>query len=155
MFKAFLCLLIICATSFVGCFYSHKLSKRKEILELFSLELSTSLTKIRYQSNTLANVFSDKFSGYVFNDESNFFLQWKDMLKYYDKTLKKEDVDLLLECGEKLGTSDINGETDNINMYIEMLTSKVAQAQNDIEKKSKLYRTLGLYSGIALTILLI
>ena len=76
------------------------------------------------------------------------------MLKYYDKTLKKEDVDLLIECGEKLGTSDINGETDNINMYIEMLTSKVAQAQNDIEKKSKLYRTLGLYSGIALTILL-
>ncbi len=155
MLKAYLCILVVCATSFIGCFYSHKLHKRKEILELFSLELCTSLTKIRYQSNTLATVFSNKFKGFVFCSESSFFQQWKEMLKLYDKNLKKEDIELLLECGEKLGTSDVCGETDNINMYLEMLSQKVKQAQSDIEKKSKLYRTLGLYSGIALTILLI
>ena len=53
------------------------------------------------------------------------------MLKYYDKTLKKEDVDLLLECGEKLGTSDINGETDNINMYIEMLNDAILESKGE------------------------
>lgn len=154
MIKAFLCLFLVCSSSFVGCFYSHKLYKRKEILLMFSRELCESIQRIRYERKTLADVFSYKFSGFAFSSDKSFSEQWCDMLKNYEKFLKNDDLNLLVDCGEKLGKSDIYGEEDNINLSLNLIKSKIKESENEIEKKSKLYRTLGLCSGIAVSILL-
>lgn len=155
MFKVIMCLVIVFSSGVVGFSLSNKLSKRKEILEMFSLELNSCATRIRYSSDTLARIFSHRFNDYVFSDEKSFYIQWSEVVKLYEKYLIKDDVELLKSFAQNLGTADIETEIGNINMYIEMLKSNISDAHECITKKSKLYRVLSLSAGLMVSILLI
>ena len=119
------------------------------------LELKNAKTVIRYSSKSLSNVFSSSFMDYPFCDDSPFYNQWEDMLKKYSKTLSCEDVQILLGFGKSIGTSDVSGELSNIDMYINLLQAQINEAQNIIETKSNIYKTLGLSLGLAIAIILI
>lgn len=154
MIKLILCLVITITSSFVGFSFSHRLYKRKEVLEQFVLELKNALTQVRYSTDSLAKIFSKKFNGYFFDDETDFFVQWLKMLKIYENELSKKDIEMLSSFAKNLGTSDLDGEINNLNMYIELLNNSIKEAQNNINLKSKLYRTLGMSFGLALSIML-
>ena len=76
------------------------------------------------------------------------------MLKIYENELSKKDIEMLSSFAKNLGTSDLDGEINNLNMYIELLNNSIKEAQNNINLKSKLYRTLGMSFGLALSIML-
>lgn len=155
MLKLLLCIVIVVSSSVLGCHYSNKLLIRKSVLQKFIKELKSSVTQIRYTSATLCEIFSDKFSDFHFTSDDVFATQWKTLVHSYEKSLDKSDVKLLISFAENLGTTDVDGEISHIEMYIDLLNSSVQDAQNNINQKSKLYRTLGLSSGILVSILLL
>ncbi len=155
MFKLLLCILIVLCSTLVGFSYSSKLSARKKTLESFVLELQNVKTIIRYSSKELYKVFENSFIDYKFSDDKPFSEQWKDMLKMYSRILYPSDIEILSSLGKTLGTSDLSGELSNIDMYISLLSSQISQAQQSIDTKSGVYKTLGLSLGLAVAIILI
>ena len=155
MLKLLLCVVIVLCSTLVGFSYSTKLFTRKKVLESFVLELKNAKTKMRYSSNELYKIFENNFMNYNFYENIPFDMQWNDMLKDYSKVLTKTDIDLLSNFGKILGTSDLNGEISNIDMHINLINAQILHSQKCIESKSKVYRTLGLSSGLAVAIILI
>lgn len=155
MLKPMLCIVIVLSATMTGFYYSNKLYIRKDTLQKFINELKASVTQIRYSSDNLCDIFSDKFSGFEFCDEQPFLIQWNNLLKSYDSKLKKSDIKLLLSFAQNLGKADVNGEISHIQMYIDMLNDCVEDAKNNINSKSKLYRTLGVSFGLLISILLL
>ena len=60
-----------------------------------------------------------------------------------------------ISFAQNLGKADVNGEISHIQMYIDMLNDCVEDAKNNINSKSKLYRTLGVSFGLLISILLL
>ena len=54
-----------------------------------------------------------------------------------------------------LGSTDIEGQVSQIAVTQKMLDEKIKEAVIENNKNSKLYRTLGISSGLALAIILI
>ena len=77
------------------------------------------------------------------------------MLKSYLKLLDIKDIEVLTEFGECIGTNDVTGEMNNIELYLSLLNECVQNAEQDIKNKSRLYKTLGLSLGIVISILLV
>ncbi len=155
MLKILLCLVVVLSSTVLGFYYSNRLFRRKEILQLFINNLKDAQTRIRYESSNLCEIFSDKFSDFTFDSEKIFLQQWSELLKLYHDTLTKSDIKLLLSFAENLGKTDVNGEISHIQMYVELLSSSVNEAENSINSKSKLYRTFGVSVGLLISILLI
>ena len=155
MIKLLLCIPIIASSSLVGFSYSNSLYRRKSVLENFSLMIKNCSTKIRYNSGDLFEIFDTESINYSFNTKKPFCEQWCEMLKAYSKILTIEDIKILKDFSENLGTYDVSGELSNISMYIEMLSAQIEIADQQIKEKSKLYKTLGMSFGLAVAILLI
>ncbi|MBQ8539291.1 MAG: stage III sporulation protein AB [Ruminococcus sp.] len=155
MFKLILCIVIILCSTLVGFSYSSKLFERKRVLESFVLELKNAKTRMRYSSNELYKIFENNFMKYSFCENIPFINQWDDMLKGYSKLLTKQDFKLLYDFGKTLGTTDLNGEISNIDMYITLLDKQILHSQKCIDSKSGVYKTLGLSLGLAVAIILI
>lgn len=155
MNKLILCVVIVVSSSIFGFYYSNILYRRKAILQLFICNLKYAKTRIRYELKNLCDIFSDKFSDFTFDNEKQFVPQWSELLKFYEKTLTKNDIKLLKSFAENLGKTDVNGEISHIEMYIELLNSRVNDAENSINSKSKLYRTMGVSVGLLISIMLL
>ncbi len=155
MFKMLLSLLVVLCSTLVGFSFSNKLYKRKRILESFVLLIKNSATKIRYTNSTLASVFSENFMECEFDEETPFLHQWDKMLEKYSNMLNSSDIKILHDFASSLGTTDVIGEEKNIEMYLLLLNEKIVDASECIQKKSKLYKTLGLSVGLTVSILLL
>lgn len=155
MIKLILCIVVVLSSTLVGFSFSSRLSSRKSILEAFVIELKNCATQIRYSSGDLSQIFSNNFMSYSFSDSKPFYQQWTDMLSTYSKVLTKKDIEVLTDFAHTLGTCDIAGEINNIELHIEMLNAQITDAQSQITTKSKLYKTLGVSLGLVVAILLI
>lgn len=69
--------------------------------------------------------------------------------------LKKEDKSLIIEFGRLLGTADIDGELSHIGLYKELIETNIDNSKEELNQKSKLFKLLGLFSGIAAALLII
>ena len=97
MIRLILCIVIVFSSTIGGFYFSSKLSKRKDILLNFELELKNTLTKIRYNQSNLSQLFENNFMGYSFDDSKKFSLQWNEMLNNYKEILTDEDIRVLAD----------------------------------------------------------
>lgn len=153
--KILLCIVIVLSSTVLGFYYSNRLYRRKEILQLFINNLKVAQTHIRYESCNICEVFCDKFPQFTFDSEKVFFSQWAELLKIYETFLTKSDIKLLTSFAKNLGKTDVSGEISHIQMYIELLNTCVNEAEKSINSKSKLYRTFGVSVGLLISIMLI
>lgn len=86
-----------------------------------------------------------------------FFDAWQKGLLEIPKSmgLTKEDLRLLTDFGQGLGTTDLEGQLSHCELYKAMFSSRLKQAREERTKKVKLYRMLGLFSGIAVSLLIL
>lgn len=69
--------------------------------------------------------------------------------------LKPEDVSLLLSFGEVIGTTDLNGQVSSCELHGKLLEEKLISARAAKEKYGRLYATMGILTGLVLSILVI
>lgn len=136
-------------------YLSRRLTKRRDVLIGFEKTLHRALIRIEYNSGDLYEAFSDNFAVFVFQHEKPFCDQWHEMVKSVASSLKKEDVTLLTEFTDGLGTSDTEAQRGHIQLYLELLKERIEEANDDVRLKAKVYRIIPLSLGAVIALLLI
>lgn len=155
MFRLILCLIIVLSSSYIGYIKSRALLDRKKLLQIFTSEFNACITKLSYSSQTLTEIFNSGQLEYSFSEDSSFYDQWLEMLCKYNNRLKRDDILLLEEFALLLGVTDTQSQIQHINLYIDLLSKNIEDAENDIATKSRLYRIFGFSIGTVISILII
>lgn len=151
------CVGLVCAFLFfalIGAYQSIKLKRRKENLNDILLFLNKLETQIRYKRGDIVSlVFScaDNVLTPLKNAES--FEEYQGIIS--DLPVKKEEKGLLSKFFYEIGSMDLDGELSSIKLYTEFFNEIYEKSKLDIDNKSKLYRMLGIFAGLAFVIFFI
>lgn len=172
LLKLLLSIIIFSTCTSIGFFYGNKFSNRLENLIYLEQCLKILETEIIYGSTPLPEALSNVYSkgnakvSFIFEEikedllmnkrkqvyES--FLSIKELL--YDKLyLKKPDVEIFISLGRVLGTSDREDQQKNFVLILNQISSLILEAKEERNKNEKLYRSLGLITGIGIIIILV
>ena len=141
--------------------YAHILKAIEEESFLRMAALS-SLKSIPFLSNNKKNAIDNEISRLqiqIFNAQKDIELinlQINSCLSIIENlNFNNKDKELLSSFFKDLGTTDIDGELSHIKMYQELFSEQYKLSKEDIKNKGKLYRMLGLFSGLAFVVLFI
>ena len=165
MLKIIMCILLILCGTFLGNWFSVRLTRRRE--NLFSLveALNKIKTNIAFGGFEIRRVIADSFksaTGFEVltdTDESceNFTQWWKNSVAKItaNTALDTEDISLLLRFGETLGVTDTQGQMDNCDLYITLFSKRQKSAEKIENSNKRLYRVLGFSCGCTVTLVLL
>ncbi len=80
---------------------------------------------------------------------------WTRAVNDISSELINDDSELFLLLGECLGTTDLEGQIKSIELFKSKLNQQLKTAKEICNKNKKLYKNLGLYSGLLITVLLL
>ena len=166
MLKLFGILAIIVSTSLIGVSMSDKLKKRVKELNLINYMLDEISVLIRYKAITVYEIVESLKQNQMYNDlgfitgfecdiKTPFYTAWDKSVSNMQSELTPYDKKLLKSFGNSLGTSDISGQLSSIEVFKSDFSKLEKEAAALYEKKSKLYRSLGLLGGMFVSIMLI
>ena len=72
-----------------------------------------------------------------------------------DTSLDKEDIETLKGLSSLLGKVDLEGQVGEIELVDSFLDTQILKAEEQEKKFVKMYKTLGIVIGIAISIVLI
>ena len=159
--------IIIAVTSFAGCYFSSALKTRLVNLKKINFLIDEIIILLRYKASTVYEITeclksSERFAdfGFLSNilpDENIPFQQkWNNAINANPPlNLKENDLEILADIGKKLGTSDIEGQLSTLHLQRSELETLILSAEAECEKKSKLYRSLGVLAGAFISVMLI
>lgn len=164
LFKLIGATLLAASTFSVGVSMSKSLYRRKEFLKSFIVFIDSLATHIRYNSDDIFNLVSicadseelKCFEFFSSHNNESFDKLWSKSILTIPRAyaLKKSDIDLLLQFGSQLGKTDIDGQLKHIKLYKDFFKKQLDDAEDAIVKKSKLYKTIGLFAGTAAALIM-
>ena len=171
MLKVIGVILIILSCSAAGIWYSMRLQERLDLLYLQQKMLVMLEREITYGISTLPEALCNtsmrldepfrKFLQEVSQqiqrgDDYTFFDIWNENVEYMltETALTGNDKEQLKNLGKYLGHLDITTQKQMIDMYSKELEIKIQQVRSTLEDKKKLYRSLGVLSGLFLAVTL-
>ncbi|WP_405343856.1 stage III sporulation protein AB [Ruminococcus sp.] len=155
MIKLILCIVILFCGAVIGIHLSQKLIRRRDILTQFDLLFHTALIRMEYNAGDLCEVFADNFAGFVFEHTIPFDIQWHRFIDGFTYVLSKEDIEMLRSFTKDLGAADVDSQRQHITLFGELLKEHISQAQDDIQKKAKMYRIIPLSVGMVISLMVI
>lgn len=143
-----------------GYLRAGRLYARRNFLRSFLSFLDTLSTGLRYSGEdifTLMHQCGGFFEMNAADASKPFELAWADCIKPLTKrySLHRQDEELLFSFGERLGKTDLEGQLSHIELYQTLFEKQEGNAEEDIGKKSKLYKALGLFVGVSAAIMLV
>lgn len=155
--------LISASGLFLGMYMSGRLKKRRELLEKMQVFLNTAATSVRYSSDDIFRVTglcarSCGLDGFEFDSSDAPFQDlWRSEIKALSSKyhLNNSDRELLTELGNSLGTTDAEGQLHLIELYKSLLAKQLEAAEAEQRQKTRVYVSVGLFSGLSLAIVLI
>ena len=157
--------LIACAMAWRGMCEAQKLQQRVEFLKAISAGLETVKTEMEFGRYELGYIFKKLDT----KNDRGFFktcqkgIEEKGIKKAWanavaDVTeygfLKDNDSDIILQLGNRLGMSDIEGQKNNIDMTVTELQKNITVAEEEYIRLGKVYRGCGVLLGIFIMIIL-
>ena len=153
--KLILCIVILFCGAVIGIHLSQKLSRRRDVLTRFEVLFHRALIRIEYNAGDLCEVFSDNFANYSFEHTIPFDIQWDRFIDGFSYVLSKDDIIMLRSFTKDLGAADIESQRQHITLFSDLLREHISQAQDDIQKKAKMYRIIPLSVGMAISLMVI
>ncbi len=82
---------------------------------------------------------------------------WKQALeeKKIHTSFTKEDIEVLKGLSKMLGSMDLEGQINNIDLINELLNNQIQEATLEKSKNEKMYKTLGISVGLTIAIILV
>lgn len=80
---------------------------------------------------------------------------WVQALQETKCNLNQEDISVMQNLGRLLGQTDLDGQISEIEVVNDFLTAQLENASEERRKNEKMYRTLGLVTGLTIAIILI
>ncbi len=162
--KIFGGLLLVISGTLVGLLYSKRLFLYREFYKKiinFSSSLSVQLRYSTADIFTLTALCADtaEIDFFDFKNEKNlpFSAVWSKNTEAIPSKfgLNRNDKQLLLEFGEQLGKTDVEGQLKHLELYEEIFKKQLENAETEIKNKSKLYKTMGFFVGTAVALMII
>lgn len=172
MIKIIGSIFVIFSSAGIGYILGKDFSKRVIQLKQLRMSLQMLETEITYSSTPLPYAFeiisqkcgspvkeifkavSDKLKGRHYSTVGEAFekalLDCNNMTCY-----KKEDMEILKSFANSLGSSDREGQIKSFNLVIKQLEGQENIAEESRAKNEKMYKSLGLLSGLAIAIILL
>ncbi|MCI9177474.1 MAG: hypothetical protein HFJ28_02605 [Clostridia bacterium] len=167
VFKLFILALIIVASSTIGILFSKRYFNREKEIKEMKTALNMFATKIKFTYEPIPNLFreiANKIEGNVGNifeiaatkmDEKSAGEAWEEALNQMPHNFNKEDLAVLKNLSKLLGQTDLEGQLSQIETVNEFLKNQLENALEERRKNEKMYRTLGIVSGLTIAIILI
>lgn len=162
MIKIFGILLIIFSGCGVGIYFSERLSDKVRRLEKLKYMTDEIMTLIRYRHLTTNEIVQELgrnrnfevFEFENFRDERTFCENWSRWAEE-NNVFSDEERDWLKSFGSTLGESDTDGQISSITVHMSRLEKMIAETEIEYRTKGKLFRSLGLISGVLVAVLII
>lgn len=167
LIKFLILALLLFITSWLGIILSKKYSNRVKELKQVKTGLNIIENKIKFTYEPIPEIFkeiSTKFIGSVSGIFKNSYENmknidagkaWESSIDIANCNLNKEDKDVIKGLGKLLGKTDVDGQISQLNLINNFLDTQIKQAEAEKEKGEKLYRKLGVISGLIIVIALI
>lgn len=168
MIKFVTCILIISGCTAIGFIKAYTYKARRielentlELVRMLELEIAykkDSLKKIFERISSLKSCwFSQvlKDCGDCLGNEKPLNMAWHQAIRYNSAQcpLLKDDIEILKDVSMGLGKSDIKGQKQIIEPAVAKLESKIKEAKNAEIKSGKMYRSLGIATGIVIAVI--
>lgn len=167
MLKAVCLFAIILLSSLGGMYFSAALKNRVITLKRINYMLEEIYIMLKYRSATVYEITDalsrdERFSDFDFLREISFlsgrpFQQsWCESLEnHIPFGMNKSDAELLMSIGKQLGTSDLEGQISTVRLRQAELGTVISAAEEEYSRKAKLYRSLGVLTGVFIAIMLV
>lgn len=166
------CLLIILSSTLMGFYYGKKYSSRfknliymEQCIKILETEivygatpLPEALNNVYKKGNkTVSFIFEDirinlleNKTGDVFYSFSRMVIPLKDKLNF-----KEEDIETFLSLGRVLGSSDRQDQEKNFKLISNQIMVLQNEAKIEKDKNEKMFKNLGILTGLAIVIILV
>ncbi|MCF6465622.1 stage III sporulation protein SpoIIIAB [Clostridium sp. Cult2] len=165
-------LLIILSTTLMGYHYGSRFSNRLNNLLYLEQCFKILETEIVYGAiplpEALTNVYNkgNKKISYIFEEIKLHLLHNKTGDIYHSfysvivllkdrLSFKKEDIEIFLSLGRVLGSSDRQDQEKNFKFIFNQLEILQKEAKLERDKNEKMYKNLGILTGITIVIILL
>lgn len=165
MIKIFSGVVLICACTLLGNWFSMKLRRRTQLLERFVVSITKMKTLICFGGYDITYVLKECFGSNVFpsvvefdeNTFENVSAMWKEFISDIPTSegLTKTDRNVLCGFGKCLGVTDTQGQINNCELYINLIEERLRDSRSDEISKCRLYRVLGFSLGSAVTLMVL
>lgn len=163
--KFFICIAIILICAYLGFEKARTYEIRSIELQKIKNGFSFFKSKVEFTYEPIKDIL-DEISKTVYLGEENIFGNTNKYLKDYDvskawrkavdeeKKINNEDKEVLKQFGKLLGKTDKNGQISEINLSLNFTQSQIEKAEYAKIKNTKLYKSLGVISGLGIAIIL-
>lgn len=170
--KIFLLATVLVVSTAIGFFISNRFSKRVSELSDILSALEIFETKISYTYDSLIDTFE-----YIANNLKTkvyriFFITAEHLRENKNMSagdafrnviedekifleLNEKDIEILKGLSISLGQTDLENQIKNINLVSQMIETQLNEAIEEKSKNYKMYRNMGVLTGLVLIILLI
>lgn len=131
--------MIIFATSAIGALKSNSLNQRCKKLSSLYKGIEQLKQRIRLHGGEAEFLLKQSFEEYPINSSN----------------LTDEDIEIVEEFLKGIGMSDTEAEAERCEIYKNLIKQKSLEAQNKYSQLGKLYRNIGIMSGIFICIFLL
>ena len=170
--KTILLIVIFSICTSIGILHGRTFSTRLENLIYLEQCIKILETEIVYGSTPLPQALTNVFEkgnlrvSFIFeainrdlleNKRGDIYLSFvsvKEIL-FTKLNLKKVDVEAFMSLGRVLGTSNREDQEKNLKITLNQFTVLISEAREERNKNEKLYKTLGLITGIGIIIILV
>lgn len=162
--------MIISASVYIGVGYVNSMKKRIDSLSQMIELLTVVKIKLEYELCAIPELFR-----LIINQEQGTYLcflrycvgeivagaslknAWNKSVDKFsgEMCLSKNDTVLLIDFSQTLGDTDVSGQLSNIEMYIELLSKNLKEAEKEATDKSRVSISCSLFLGLMVSILLI
>lgn len=156
------CVLLSLAGLAAGWLRARRLYARRQFLRSFSVFLQTLSTLLRYRAEDIFTLVEEAAKSAslptVQTEEAvDFALWWQRQteLMQPSNALQNSDKELLSSFGSQLGASDAEGQLRHIALYQTLFAKQLGEAEEALAQKARMYRTLGLFGGLSVGIVLL
>lgn len=154
---------------YIGNLMSKKYINRVNELVQIKLALNIIKSKIKFTQIPLKDIFEQIYKNTEelnikefwkntineLNKNIEIETAWENAIKETEINLNKEDLSILLDMGKMLGKTDVDGQVSNLEIATTFIDTQIQKAEAEKQKNSKLYKTLGVVTGLSIVIILI
>lgn len=139
LFKISGFILIIFTTGSIGFLKSLEIGNRYKKLQSIQKGIGELKERIRMGGGEIDRLLTSSFHEYPIN------------YSY----LEKSDIEILNDFFSNVGLSDTKTEYERCEVYINLLKNKIEEANTKYRETSRLYKSIGLLSGVFICIFLL
>lgn len=167
LLKCILLIMVFVIATYIGILSANRYKNRVVDLKEMQSALNMLETKIKFTYSPLPDIFVEISEhvnpniSHVFRiasikmDNMNATDAWEQAIDISYTNLNKEDINTIKRLGKLLGKTDVEGQVSEIKLVKKFLETQIDKAEIECNKNEKLYRTLGVVSGMGIVIILI